>query len=358
MADIYADSASQADVQDAIDSASDYDNVFVPIGNSTWTGTATIVNKSINLIGAGIDSTVITSTGGGQTFQVTTYDGKKTRISGFTIDGDNTSNGIYLWGDSKNWRIDHNKFKNCPNTAIINIPQHTYGLIDNNIFIDNTQFDVRIVGDDNARNRSIELGTANAIYVEDNEFYHSVYNAHAITGIYGARFVARYNTFDDTYTGGNGTDTPIDAHGYCYWGRGTVSYEIYNNYISSDRSAYAIDVRGGTGVVYDNDLVGTFLYATIHLVNYRSHDATCPECEGLCADAEGYPCIDQINELYIWDNTLDESPTSPSVHSAGSNPDHIQEDRDFYEEELIYTPYTYPHPLQEIAENTFIAFTV
>ena len=143
-----------------------------------------------------------------------------------------------------------------------------------------------------------------------------------------------------------------DAHGkntpsrYC--SRGTYSYEVYGNTFIYNTVKRAMNLRGGKGVIYDNDwTISNFTgtpNATIFLQDYRSNDAT-------CTNAEGYPCIDQINNLYIWNNTLNTNAlvngTDIEVSTTGYNPTHIQSGRDYFPNAPGggYEPYTYQHLL-------------
>ena len=94
---IHAASCSQADVQAAIDTASDGDFVLIPAGYCAWTTPASntpsvIINqKGITLLGAGIDQTVITdgtTTAWNETpLRVDGVAGRPFKITGFTFVG-------------------------------------------------------------------------------------------------------------------------------------------------------------------------------------------------------------------------------------------------------------------------------
>ena len=139
-------------------------------------------------------------------------------------------------------------------------------------------------------------GTEEAVFIEDCYIENS---RHAISSENGARYVFRYNNIDTCYASGHQLDAAIDAHGYCFWRIGSVSYEIYGNTLNSVQSYRGMYIRGGTGVIFNNTLTGNFVNP-IHLHNYRS----CQDCTGNqvfpVSCTEGHPCQDQINELYIW----------------------------------------------------------
>jgi len=132
------------DIQAAIDSAADGDTVFIPAGRSTWSERVEI-RKEIYLIGAGIDSTIITRIGGGEAFYINITANERIRISGMTIDGNGESNGI-ISHYAKNFRIDNNKFQNCITGLIL--WDYSYGVIDHNIFFDIIVEGLVIYGDD------------------------------------------------------------------------------------------------------------------------------------------------------------------------------------------------------------------
>jgi hypothetical protein len=84
----------------------------------------------------------------------------------------------------------------------------------------------------------------------------------------------------------------------------------------------------------------------IHLTNYRSWTS----CGGNSVDPdsceEGYPCVDQLQELHIWNNTYNSVAFSATVDDRGLNTEHLQENRDYFHSQMPgYTPHTYPHPL-------------
>ena len=112
-------------------------------------------------------------------------------------------------------------------------------------------------------------------------------------------------------------------------------------------------IRGGSGVIFNNTLSGEF-YEPIHLTNYRSWATPGGEPSGECLIDDydpyycsyDYPCIDQIKNLYIWNNNYNSSTLQAVVDDRGYNKTHIQENQDyFHTQKLDYTSYTYPHPL-------------
>jgi len=345
----YAQSCSQTNIQTAIDSSSNGDTVIVPAGTCT-SATAITLNQGATLQGAGKDLSLLSLSASGSVIVLDGTDGELPRITGFTIDGVSETYGIYVQGDCKTFRIDNIKFTGT--AGAIKTDGYTYGVIDSCTFINAgaEQIDVADGGDgSNAWSYDIDdiLGTANAVYIEDCYFESDAEgNGNAIDSNVGARWVFRYNEVTGT---NDGLLMPIENHGYCMQSNhGTRSIEVYENTFTIDYTDYnpVMKIRGGDGVIYDNNVFGTFDW--IQLNNYRSWNEGC--AGGLCSDNEGYPCQDQTTELYIWDNYAPSRPDSLlpiSVYDGGDCREHIQEDRDFFlEEKSGYTPYTYPHPLR------------
>ena len=406
---IYATSCEQADVQAAIDSAVDGDTVTVPAGECTWITSvqntpSVSIAKSIVLRGAGIDLTVITDStdnewnGNEVGIYVTGVTGRTVRITGFTFTGTGDSKGVihvvgptdFFW---KNMRIDHNKFTL---SGVATLMSRAYGLIDNNIFDDPVRgLNNIIVSGIGIQNNSLSFsqpnpaGTDNAVYIEDNTFINPIdQNVVGDVDAYdGGHFVFRYNTV---------TNGGIQTHETAYTGlRGVRHYEIYNNTFTSNTTtnlARVMAIRGGTGVIHNNTISGNY-NKCVMLLNYRTnatqdvaaHWGWCDNtntCDGNDPSyANGYPCMDQIGRitdsgsgsaascyqggagpgptqvldpLYAWNNKCLSDTYNASINvydSCNLNGicmvDHIQADRDYYDQtqKPDYTPYPYPHPL-------------
>jgi hypothetical protein len=346
---ITAKTSSHSDVQGAIHSAQNGDTIIVPAGSATWSSTL-VTNKAVTLRGAGIDRTIITRSSG-NTIKMTGGHGNKVRVSGFTFKG----GGVYLEGEIHGFRIDNNKFLESTghfsDAGAIEISGYIDGVVDHNVFLNHRSiYGIVVYGDnDKAWSRPQELGKSDGVvFVEDNVFTYNKCGSsdpplprHSIASNRGARYVFRYNKIDTCSSANHLLDAPIDVHGNCFFGRGGVSFEIYGNTVHSTRSWACMQLRGGTGVVFNNRLTGTFTHQIL-LNNYRSFSDSCgtgPRCTR-------YPCPDQINELYIWNNTYNGGAAGITINSAGSVRDHIREGRDFFLlKKAGYTPYAYPHPL-------------
>jgi len=396
---IRADNCSQEAVQNSIDSASDGDIVLVPAGNCVWESQVIISDKSILLKGAGINYTTIndnTSEGyqsSDSLMLVIGAEGKPFRITGFNFEDINLPRGIEIKGDCKNWRIDNSRFTAIENRfAIYPNRVYSYGLIDHCEFF-NTK-PISPGEGDNAWGRVLTLGTVNANYVEDSFFNRDV-AGNSIDGSNGARYVFRYNTVNNS---------DLQCHTINNAGlRAAFSYEIYENTLTGgpDRGYSPMLIRAGTGVIFNNT-INNFNFPHILVDNRRSCEncsqGACPTnpdwgmCDGSSLydgneEANGYPCLDQIGRstdysdtethpqtlepLYEWNNIYDSIGNTnitlnPSYDDCELLPDHIQENRDYYNdvEKPNYVPYTYPHPLslidveinESVEENNLVAW--
>jgi hypothetical protein len=203
------------------------------------------------------------------------------------------------------------------------------GVIYKNDFIDNYNNSVRnlgygvvVYGDGSWP--ALELGTQNAIFIEDN--YMSG-NRHHVASNNSSRYVFRHNTVIATDV--TKDFAMADAHGLSSSPRGSRSWEIYNNNfsanLSSGRVYAAIGIRGGDGVIFNNTMGSNIARAVVL------------ELEG--ASCGTYPAKDQTRQAWIWNNnpgTIDNTCTSS-----------IQAGRDYFTSARAgYTPYAYPHPLR------------
>lgn len=329
-ATIYANSASQSDVANAISRASSGDTVRVPAGSATWSGYVSL-NKEIAVFGAGMGQTIITNYG----FDVP--DGVDNwRISGFEFRNPQHSlqyciqaGGSKSTNGCRNWRIDNVRIRGY--MRFIWTDGHNTGVIDHSEFYGCSVSGIIINSgaDDASISDPTGLGSSDFVFIEDNEFFSDGQNFNHIiwTNCRGARVVARYNTVTET-NGGRIAD-PFDIHGFGHdsYGVGTRAYEFYENTFNRNVSSTCcrlFQVRGGTGLIYNNTLnysggssfsYGVFLtdQRAAHVIGFsrytRSDGCTStqyPDSSG----GEGYPACDQIGRgrnnasepLYIWGN--------------------------------------------------------
>lgn len=266
-ATIYAASCSQTDVQAAIDTASDGDTVVVPAGEATWdSGVDISDDKNILLQGAGTGFTIITRSSTGTAVDL---EQTSSRVTGFTFyEGSIGANG------GSGWRVDHCNI--ISNEGMVGVlvrgtiqGVHPDGLVDHCIF-QNTRVVVigsaamLFEGPDQHYlwAQELDLGTDEAVYVEDCTFTYTVFG-NCMDANYGGKYVFRYNTVNDVY---------LEAHSVQGENRATIKWEIYNNTINQiDRDMWTpFFLRGGTGVVFNNTLTGTWSSPSITLDNVRT----------------------------------------------------------------------------------------
>ncbi len=276
-ATINAASCSQTDVQAAIDTATDGDTVIVPAGEDTWdSGVAISDDKNILLQGAGMDLTIITRSSTGTAVDL---EQTSSRVTGFTFyEGRISANG------GSGWRVDHCKIISEEGMSGVMVRGtiqgvHPDGLVDHCTF-QNAR--VVVIGSAAMLHegpqqhylwaQELDLGTDKAVYVEDCTFSYTVFG-NCMDANYGGKYVFRYNTVNDIY---------LEAHSVQGNNRATIKWEIYNNTINQvDRSMWTpFFLRGGTGVVFNNTLTGTWSSPNITLDNVRTFSEV--SVSGLC----------------------------------------------------------------------------
>jgi hypothetical protein len=322
---------------------------------------------------------------------------------------------IYMSGTGYGWRIDNNyMYKATPNATIslqtINTggDYQLFGLIDSN-----TLYNIKILptgsGADGGSGEmswraNPQWGTDQAIFVENNVFYGPTKGTGLrIDSNGGARMVIRYNDFQDAY---------IMAHAPCESTvRGTRSYEIYNNKMSSTTTpdwAASMYLRAGSHVVTRNQILGEWeetangngapAFDIRRLTEADCAVAAWGYCDGTSdydtntgsGNSAGYKCLDQIGSgkgafgsqaldpVYVWGNvggraciggsnmynictTNDDCPDStcssgtiptPNTPYVRSATYHIVKDRDYYESARPdWAAFRCPHPLADPLEQ-------
>ena len=366
---VEAASCSYTDVQTALDAASDGDIVLIPAGTCTWTYSLR-TNKAVHFKGAGQDVTIIQldintwqdnegSLMRWQAGSATAYNPKWSDMTLSVLNGPVGKIGIRINYGAKDFMIWNCTFNNWGFAGVAvmgydgdspDLPNwDNSGVIFdctfNDCWMQGYGYGVYVGGeDDEAWADGMELGTSQAVFIEDNYFTGS---RHSIASSAGSRYVARYNYL---YGQEFNTEHIIDAHGWTgiFDGEhrvGSLQYEIYGNEIEGNSLGrpVGIKIRGGNGVIFDN----TFFNMNNQYTIFLDHDN-----RGHCINEETYPCKDQITDLYIWGNT-DEGVeiTSEDIHvydyAAYDLTNYIAENRDwFMYQKPGYTPYPYPHPLR------------
>lgn len=377
-ATVAAPDCSAAAVQAAIDAAAPGDVVTVPAGSCSWAGTVVALpsDKKLTLQGAGVDATKITALD----VAVRIGDvgtGGASRVTGFTFVG----GGIQVDGDG--WRVDHVKFQNA--SGLIDgvlayglrpgAPYGPTGLVDHVQFINARVLVIGFpdipTGEAPMTASPLGLGDANAVYIEDSSFTFSG-QPNVIDCNYAGRFVFRRNTV-------NGSS--IDAHSVQGWNRACRRWEIYDNAITTSVPYFTpMFIRGGTGVIFDNTITGSWSEPFISFDNVRSFesrpnwfpvDQTHPgACDGSSPwdgnqTSNGWPCRDQIGRggditpwtnaspyprqtsepAYLWNNTMNGAPAQVQIRNDSGA--WIQAGRDYVNgtPRPGYAALPYPHPL-------------
>jgi hypothetical protein len=284
--------------------------------------------------------------------------------SGSRVTGFGFSGGI-INADGYNFRIDHCRLTFSTWTdgiAVmsrnINPPVIVTGLVDNNelnnmrVRIDGTNY---MMVEGTMQNQlwitNLDIGGPSAVYIEDNIYNTGSGGVNAVDGNYGGRYVFRYNTL-------NGLDT--EAHSVQGDNRAMRKWEIYGNIINNTGSNiyFPFRIRGGTGVVFYNSVIGNWSNDGIALDNVRSYSSigSGRQCNGTSLwdgnqDATGYPCRDQIGrggDAALWVNSPPAGYNQPLVPVYGwlnrtetngnvpfmvinSSGNHIKANRDYYD---------------------------
>ena len=228
-------------------------------------------------------------------------------------------------------------------------------------------------------------GSEHEVFIEDNLFEQTASAAghmrHYISAELGARYVSRYNTFNNNYPDENAD--LHDAHGLCLVdsnGAGSRGGEIYNNTVTGTGYDRAMVLRGGSWLIYNNTIqVGGG--GAIEFDEYRAE--TTGECAAAAAlgglmppwpvpsgaswsasapwinqvtDASYYQLPQQVFNTFAWNNKTNTGSTiQPSVDPGYPVVAlYIQNGRDYFANSngsepsgiSSYVPYTYPDPLR------------
>jgi hypothetical protein len=215
---ITALSCSDTDIQKAVNDVANLGIVMVPAGTCTWNVGVSISGKSLILKGAGIDQTIIKEEliANHHSLAFAVGASAMIRLTGFTFDGSKTKDNyasVMVSGapGRPSFRIDHNKFVNVSERGII--AYSIYGLIDHNTFIRiPSGFSptlISVMGDTASWDRPQDLGTSNAVYMEDNTFIHNIQNNGPFDMYTGARYVFRHNQVYGNGLGHHGFDSSV-----------------------------------------------------------------------------------------------------------------------------------------------------
>ncbi len=324
-------------VQGAVNSGNTGDVVNIPAGTCDWGSNTLTVPGGVSLRGAGRTSTIIRgSSGTNDLITIDCSNGKTSNFSDMTLIGKANpaiwDGGLTLLNGCKDFMVFNSKFSDFVNHGL-SVEGNSRGVIFNNNFFNNfragqtggtTGYGVVVYGDSTWP--PLELGTANAVFVEDNIFSG---NRHNIASNNGSRYVFRHNTVTAPEPVKN--FALVDAHGFTSSPRGSRSWEVYNNTFStnlltSDAARTVMGIGGGDGVIFNNILLNP------HTVS-RTIELWAPQ------QTSTYPAKDQMTSGYFWNN-------SPNI-LCNDAPANFVEGRDYFlYARPGYAPYAYPHPLR------------
>jgi hypothetical protein len=328
--------AVQAAVRSAADLSAAGTTVKIPAGDCNWGTQQLNVPGGVYLQGAGKDATILRRVGSvSESAYLIKYDcsnGQRAILSDVTLIGNGNGaihdKGLGLLNGCVDFKVANSKFTKFVFAGMyVDGAIKQRGVIYKNDFIDNYSNDLRnlgygiaVYGDGTWP--ALELGTQNAVFVEDN---YMKGNRHHIASNNSSRYVFRYNTvIANDYT----KDFAMtDAHGKSSSPTGSRSWEIYKNTYSAEltrgRVYSAIGIRGGDGVIFDNTVASNIAYP----VTLEIEGATCGT----------YPATGQIHQAWITSSGAITNQCSAS----------IQLNRDYYTTAKSgYVPYPYPHPLR------------
>jgi hypothetical protein len=330
-------------VQAAVTAAKVGQTVVIPAGDCDWGAKQLTVTAGITLKGSGRNATILRRTAA---VPVNTYlirvdcgNVKQIKVSDMTLVGANLpkseDRGLGLLYGCVDFVVSNMKFTKFVFAGIeVRGSSRQRGVIHDSEFIDNYNvtngslgYGVVVFGDGTWP--ALELGSQNAVFVEDN--YMSG-NRHHIASNNGSRYVFRYNYAQATDA--TKDFSQVDAHGLGGAARGSRSYEVYYNkfyaIVSTGRNLAGVGIRGGDGVVYNNTYGPGIAYPVLLLVEAAMSDPA------VCGT---YPVQDQIRKLVVAES-VPNAVFNKCEKSVALNRDY------FVQTKAGYKPYFYPHPLR------------
>lgn len=321
---------SQADITAAITAAAAGSTVTVPAGNCTWS-TASPVNiaKNITLNGAGQGVTNITLSGSAS-MDITKQVAGPIRIQNLSFNCSTkvvphvvTARGPWPTGQPIIFRNITFNMNGC---------DFMTAFTPGGIIFANFTFNAGVIGDTlytgkDVNNTGNSWGVASSLGTLDTTGF---YNTYIETGVHnggnvtdcddGCRAVMRFNTVNES--------TGFNSHGDDTSSIGMRQFEIYSNHffypdktcpngaLSPSNINQYIWIRGGTGVIYNNDSQSLFssCWGDKNEWKFAIRGAEDVRPLGISCGATTYPAkhqlgqgsngtIDILDPIYIWGNT-------------------------------------------------------
>lgn len=339
-----------ANAQTAYNAASTGDTIVFPLnGASTW-GAGLAIGKAVTIVGNGTTLTAGATLNTGFLYGTGFTSSSLTRITGFNFNLVNFNAAgagvVFANITNSNLRIDHNSFSYGYESLQVG---GCKGVVDHNSFTNCLKaigFTAGSVAQANASWVSMDAGTSDALFIEDNSF---VYNA-SYPGTYvqesigtenGGKLVVRYNTWNSTALPLSiGTIIPVITHGSAaggvangYWQQGTGArrgqsvVEIYNNTVTGARVDFLCQLRGSANLVHDNTLDTTAFNPRVLVYEEEQYESS-----NWNPLRTAWPAEDQVHNSFFWNNTLRLNGVANGSYFevAASSTAYIQLNRDYF----------------------------
>jgi hypothetical protein len=397
-----AASASRTDVNDCVTAAASGDTITVPAGSASWSSAIALPgNKSLTIVGAtvitcsgGEGTTAYACTSGGPTTALTCSGGCFTlnlaashTVARFTMTNSGSSEIITCnvgnQGASTRFRVHHSHListggwnpTRCYGDSNAVHPQ---GIWDHNriedvaLHANGTDWNLDEASHQDAiwaQQPGIGNDSSGVVFTEANHVVRASTNF--TDGNYGCRRVERFNHIADPAT------WDFEIHGMQGGNRGCQRIEVYHNATSGGTSGGFSEMRGGTGVYFNNKIPSgrTGINLTIDRSEYDEPSGNFEgvrECGAGGADGNspsgvdqqtpgrnGWRCRDQVGTwydatqwshtpmpggppwtfsawnqvsrpVYIWGNTAGSGAMGISVNGQGDIESKIVVNREFY----------------------------
>ena len=247
-AKIIATDGSQLQLRTALALAVKGDTVLIKGSHTYGTGGVSIyIPAGVTLDGQGtaVVNMALSSPSGYGNALFTLNEGSVVRR--LTLNGPNATNCIPFRSSAKDWRVSgitYNQYAGR-SSYFMQVNSSLRGLIDSNV-INGAHGQSEMIfsrGPADAWDVAQTMGTANNIFIENNVFNGVGYINDANSN---SRVVVRFNKVNGAFK--------TDSHGV--WsnspGRGVRHSEIYNNTWAAGGNFASIEVRGGTGRIFNN----------------------------------------------------------------------------------------------------------